>query len=431
MRIDSNFILFFLSIFAAGLAGLTYSVDVVPRGVRLTFGGYNDKLQKFAAYVSKKLSADIKDILPKDETEFERYKDLVSRTYAAFDVKQPYGHCTSFSQLALYPRKFQYSNKDMRDATDETTLKDLVSYVKTLWSSGKGLALVQGNLDETEAQKLVSTIDKTLGFKTISAEEYPPQLAPLPLPPVPAKAKPTRLVISEPNPDNGNSASYVVLQSLSEDPKEHVLMELVSTIISEPFYEDLRTKQQLGYIVSSGLRSMGKTRFMGLIVQSSVASTEKLTTETLKYLDKVRPNQLQKLSKGDFAVYVKSLIDRKTEPDKQLASEATRNWGEIGSGRLQFDRVQREVAALLDLTKDDMLDFWDELYINDGRRVLITEMVPRVGPASTAAPPTTTGYKAGDVAGGDGPILGIDDIERFREDREMLMASAVDLERLA
>ena len=29
----------------AGLAGLTYNVLVVPRGVRLTLGGYNDKLQ--------------------------------------------------------------------------------------------------------------------------------------------------------------------------------------------------------------------------------------------------------------------------------------------------------------------------------------------------------------------------------------------------
>jgi insulysin len=160
----------------------------------------------------------------------------------------------------MTPHQFQYSNQDMKDATDATTLEDLVSYVDTVWSSGKGVALVQGNVDEKEAQTLVSTIDKALGFKPISATEYPPELAPLPLPQVPAKSKPTRLVISEPNPDNGNSASYIVLQSLSEDPKDHVMIELVTSIVAEPFYEDLRTKQQLGYIVSSGLRALGKTR---------------------------------------------------------------------------------------------------------------------------------------------------------------------------
>jgi insulysin len=405
---------------------LTYDVRVVPRGVRLTFGGYNDKLQKFAAYVSK----NVKNLLPKDETEFERYKDVISRSFAAFDVKQPYFHCSSYSQLAMTPHQFQYSNQDLKDATEATTLEDLVSYVDNVWSSGKGVALVQGNVDEKEAQTLVSTIDKALRFKPISAAEYPPELAPLPLPQVPAKSKPTRLVISEPNPDNGNSASYVVLQSLSEDPKEHVMIELVSSIVAEPFYEDLRTKQQLGYIVSSGLRALGKTRFLGFIVQSSVAASDKLTSETLKHLDNVRPNLLEKLPKADFAVYVKSLIDRKTEPDKQLASEVTRNWAEIGSGRLQFDRAQQEVSALLDLTKEDLLDFWDRLYVNDGRRLLITEMVPRVGVASTAAPPTTTGYKAGTKNGDKELVLGIDDIEQFRDDLEALASVNVDLERL-
>jgi secreted Zn-dependent insulinase-like peptidase len=150
----------------------------------------------------------------------------------------------------------------------------------------------------------------------------------------------------------------------------------------------------------------------------------------LKYLDKVRPNLLEKLPEADFAVYVKSLIDRKTEPDKQLASEVTRNWAEIGSGRLQFDRVQQEVVALLDLTKEDLLDFWDRLYVNDGRRLLITEMVPRVGVASTSAPPTTTGYKAGTKNGDKELILGIEDIDQFRYDLEALASVKVDLERL-
>jgi insulysin len=82
----------------AGLAGLSYDVKVVPRGVRLTFAGYNDKLQRFASYISRKLSVDIQDLLPKDETEFDRYKDVLSRGFAAFDVKQPYAHCGKLMQ---------------------------------------------------------------------------------------------------------------------------------------------------------------------------------------------------------------------------------------------------------------------------------------------------------------------------------------------
>jgi insulysin len=380
----------------------------------LTFGGYNDNLQKFATYVSTKVSADIRELLP-SEKEFERYKDIVSRSLAAFDVKQPYSHCSFYSTLAMEPEKFQYSNSEMRVATADATLEDLISYVDTIWSSGKGFALVQGNMDETEANSLVRKVDKALGFKTISADEYPPELKPLPLPSTAAKTTPTRLVISGPNPSDANAAVQVVLQNLSEEPKDHVLMELVSTIIAEPFYEDLRTRQQLGYIVSSGIRALGKTPFMGFIVQSSVAPTAKLSTEILKYLDKVRPNLLEKLPADDLAVYINSLVDRKTEPDKQLAGEVTRNWAEISSGRLQFDRVQKEAAALLALTKDDVIDFWDRLYVNDGRRVLITEIVPRIGAASSATPQKSSGHAEVQVPSNGGLVLGIDDLDQFRK----------------
>jgi insulysin len=114
----------------------------VPRGVRLTFGGYSDKLQKFATYISRKISIDSADILPSNEAEFDRYKDIISRTYAAFDVKQPYAHCASFALLAMTPSTFDYSNQEMRKATEDASLEDLISFVSSVWSSGKGLALV-------------------------------------------------------------------------------------------------------------------------------------------------------------------------------------------------------------------------------------------------------------------------------------------------
>jgi secreted Zn-dependent insulinase-like peptidase len=77
----------------AGLAGLIYEVRILPRGIRLTFGGYNEKLSQFAMYISNKLAGGVRDILPKNDVDFEKYKDQVMRALSAFDVKQPYGKC--------------------------------------------------------------------------------------------------------------------------------------------------------------------------------------------------------------------------------------------------------------------------------------------------------------------------------------------------
>lgn len=406
----------------ARLAGLVYDIQVLPRGVRLTFGGYNDKLPEFAAYVSKKLAQETTSVLPKSESEFERYKDRIVRALSAFDVKQPYAHASYFSYLTVQPIEFQYTNSQLREAIKKVTYVDLLAYVECLWCTGKGEALVQGNVDEKEANDLVKIIDETIGFKTTPGSELPSRLRSLPLPPKALTNQPTKLVVSEPNASNENCAVHVVLQNLGKTDKDHVMIELMASVVDEKFFGELRTRQQLGYIVSSGVRALADTRTLAFISQSSVAPVDKLTSETIKFLDSVQEKCLDPLNDGDIAVFVKALIDRKTEPDKTLSVEVTRNWAEISSGRLQFDRLQKEAGALLDVSKADLEEFWNKLYYSGERRMLITEIVPNAGPASSRRPPKSTGYATtGLEKDSKGITLGVDDIQRFREDREMML----------
>lgn len=136
----------------------------------------------------------------------------------------------------------------------------------------------------------------------------------------------------------------------------------------------------------------------------------------MKFLDNLE-SRLEALNEGDIAVYVKGLVDKKTEPDKQLATEVTRNWSEISSGRLQFDRQQAEAAACLDIRKADLIDFWKSIYsVPSSRRALVTQVVPREGPASSAQPAKSTGY-AGSANSGR-VVLGVDDIQLFRKERD-------------
>ena len=161
---------------------------------------------------------------------------------------------------------------------------------------------------------------------------------------------------------------------------------------------------------------------MSFVVQSNVVASAVISVEIIKFLDNVESKILRKLSEGDVAVFARSLIDRKTEPDKELSVEVTRNWSEITSGRLEFGRLQKEAAALLEVRKQDLVDFWRKLYSDDGRRVLMTEMIPRQGQASSALPPSSSGYQAGDMLT-SGLVLGVDDIQQFRRDIEKQLST--------
>ena len=394
----------------ARLAGLTYDFQVLPRGARLTFGGYNDKLEDFASYVTSKLAQDLDDVLPASEDEFERYRDNLLRALSAFNVKQPYAHAIYYAGLTQQPRNFQYSNEQLVNAMRNTTLPQLQEYVKNLWAKGKGECLIQGNYGKQEALEIVETIDRTLGFNTISADKYPKRLKALPLPVTAPAQKPTRLSISEPNRSNNNAASQVTLQCLDTSEKNHVLIEIMSAIIEEPLFNELRTNQQLGYIVSSGVKAVDQSRTLSVIVQSNIATAEELTTSILKFLDDVSEKLITPLTSADIELFVKGLVDSRLEPDKRLAVEVTRNWSEIASGRFQYDRLQAEVGALLSITKQDIVDFWQKLYVKE-RRMLISEVVPKTGPVSSKEPSPGGSYKSGIPSS----VLGIKDIDKFRE----------------
>lgn len=52
-------------------------------------------------------------------------------------------------------------------------------------------------------------------------------------------------------------------------------------------------------------------------------------------------------------------MDRKLEPDRRLSSEAERNWAEITTGQLNFDRRRDEAQALRAIREGDLLRFFD------------------------------------------------------------------------
>jgi len=392
----------------ASLAGLSFDVQVNPRGVRLLFGGYNDKLLDFATYISTKVAKDITQVLPESEDEFERYKDEIVRALAAFDVQQVYSHAIYYSNLALNPKSFLYTNAELRDAIEKVNLADLTAYVRDLWKSGKGEALLQGNIEKEEALQFVDVVDKTLAFAEISNADIPPQYKALDLP---LGANPTTITVAEPNPNNRNAASQVSIQCLDTTEKAHVIVEILGAILSERFYEDLRTKQQLGYIVSCGVKSIAEARSLSFVVQSSVKPADQLTAAIMKFMNDARKTFLEPLTDDDIDVYAKGLILKRTEPDKALGTEVSRNWNEIATGRLQFDRRQSESKVLLDVKKGDIIKYWDEIILgtSEGRRMLVTEVVPKTGPASSKPP--SKSYPASN-------LLGIDDIDLFRKDQE-------------
>ncbi|KAJ2252504.1 metalloprotease, partial [Coemansia sp. RSA 455] len=74
--------------------------------------------------------------------------------------------------------------------------------------------------------------------------------------------------------------------------------------------------------------------------------------------------KLQELTAEEFESSVQSLISLKQEKLKLIKEEFGELWAHIKSGKYSFDKVDKDVEHLKQLSKDDLLAFWDK-YVNE------------------------------------------------------------------
>lgn len=65
-----------------------------------------------------------------------------------------------------------------------------------------------------------------------------------------------------------SSCTEVYYQTGLQSTESNMLLELLAQLISEPCFSTLRTKEQLGYIVFSGVRKTNGAQGLRIIVQS-------------------------------------------------------------------------------------------------------------------------------------------------------------------
>merc|ERR1712232_1439695 len=146
---------------------------------------------------------------------------------------------------------------------------------------------------------------------------------------------------------------------------------MVSQVMREPCFNELRTQQQIGYIVSSGAQVdyVGKSKVEGLSV--TVVSKQSSAVEVLRRVDKFLVNfrsALEALSADAWAEHVEALATKLLEPPKTLSAEANRHWALICRESTEWQWREEVIAAARLLCVSDALVFYDSLLASQTRR---------------------------------------------------------------
>jgi len=132
---------------------------------------------------------------------------------------------------------------------------------------------------------------------------------------------------------------------------------LLDQMTHEPAFDQLRTKEQLGYVVFSGARLTSTTIGYRFIIQSE-KTPEYLEGRINSFLSNYA-SMLVRMPEAEFEGHKRSLITKRLEKMKNLDQESSRLWSHIDGEYFDFELVHHDAANIKALTKSDMIEFYN------------------------------------------------------------------------
>lgn len=156
------------------------------------------------------------------------------------------------------------------------------------------------------------------------------------------------------NEFHSSSCIMVYLQFGPQSDKSNIFTDLLVQILSEPFSDKLRTKEQLGYITFCNSRKINGSQGIRALVQSSYP-VDYVNERIEVFFDGIE-EELYTMTQEIFQNHKDSLAAIKLEKPKKMASWFNKYWGEIALQEYHFNRFESEVAILKEITKEQMIE---------------------------------------------------------------------------
>ncbi|KAK9468790.1 Metalloenzyme, LuxS/M16 peptidase-like protein [Lipomyces arxii] len=359
--------------YAANIAGLNYYIGMTSDGIAIGIDGYNHKM----VVLLKKILEKISDF--KVETErFNVIKEEVKREYKNFDFSIPYHQIGFYTSYLMSEKSFL--NEEKLVELDALQPEDVQLFIPHLTKQFDTEILVHGNLVKDDAHTVVKLVDSILKHRPLPSSMEIRQRS-LVLPPA------TKLAYKRQNGDAKNVNScieyYCQVGELT-NRRQRVTLALLAQIGNEPAFNQLRTKEQLGYVVFSGVRQTRTYMGYRVLIQSE-KTTEYLETRIDAFFNKFA-TLIKEMPEEEYQKHVKSLIIKRKEKLKNLNEETNRYWGNIQSGYYDYFKNIVEVEILPTITKDEVLELFNR-YVHPSsasRSKLVVQL------QSQCAPPLPT-----------------------------------------
>lgn len=328
--------------YPALLAGMNFDIYKHSTGISLRVGGYSDKQE----LLLQRLLSSIVDPAFRQQRFVDIRTDMI-RTLQNSVAKRPSSQVVGDLNEALVYG--EWSEPVLIAALEETSLRDLDDFIQLFWKGATAEALIYGNYNPNEVEQLSGML------ADIVTNE-------------PAPSLPDRKILKlaageslEYTVDVPHSDSVVAwyLQGAGDTWQDRAATSLTAQIMSSGFFQELRTEQQLGYVV--GTYDYAKEDVPGLVmlVQSPIADASAVAAAMQAFMLGVEPA----LDAAQFERHKESLVSDILRPDKNLNERAEYYWQSIARKEWGFDSRQSLADAVQALTLPAWKAYYERVFV--------------------------------------------------------------------
>ena len=323
------------------LAGVSIGLARNDFGMSIDLSGYSDKIPKLLVDVGKRLPSLTIDQVRFEAIRKELQRELTNLAYST-TIRLAWRDSTNILAANVIDRR-QYQS-----LVDDVTLDEVVAYGKKLWQRVAYEGIAYGNLDSKILSKAVKDFFANLadsrGDKAILPEKLRDQEKTLKFS--------KDYSYSEVVPTNNHAlVSRRILGKRT--PLNEGIMQIVDTHISSRFFAQLRTEQQLGYIVFSRVFRRKHIVGMEFLVQSSRYDPLAIN-DRLKKFTELMTAELSAIALAELDGYRHNVIESLRAPEKTIFERHAVLKARALTLDGNFNYRQQMIDALQSLTTKDI-----------------------------------------------------------------------------
>ena len=330
-------------LYPARIAGQSFSAYAHARGMTLSFSGWRDGQTPLIEQALEQLQqADI------STGAFERVRYQLQREWRNAPQASLTGQASrALGEALLTP---QWSTAELLEASQRLEKRHLENFRQRFLDDLYIDAMAVGNLNAEQAQEQANLIRGALTPR-LTRDDIPP-LTPLEVS--------SESEILHPHSTREESLVLRYLQGRDTSVEEQARLSVLAQWLDTPFYQQLRTEEQLGYIVNAGYSPMLEAPGISLIVQSPDVDSSTIAERMDAFMEAAEA-RLNTLSNGELAAHRQAVHDRLNQRDTSLPSMANRYWQATALDEVRFDRREQLAALALDVSVEELQSLWPEL----------------------------------------------------------------------